>query len=172
MDTVHKMEADANSAFDFLIRLGYQNRNIIVVGRSIGTGVAFSLAVNRNPGALVSVSSFMSIDYEIKKLTGGMVEGWTGFFNSYKRAEKVHMPTLLLHGKQDQIFSYKEARNLYRKLRLNLRDKVSFLLLDGINHDNIWTRSQNDYVKEIVDFVHKWLPVGNDTIGPKATMVP
>jgi len=82
METAHKMEADANAAFDFLLGLGYQKNNVIVIGRSIGTGLAFAVAVSRQPGALISVSSFMSIDYEIKQITGGMVEGWTGFFDN------------------------------------------------------------------------------------------
>ncbi len=41
--------------------LGFKEENIIVMGRSIGTGVALELMQKVKPGALVLVSAFTSI---------------------------------------------------------------------------------------------------------------
>lgn len=42
-------------------KLGFNRKNIILMGRSIGTGVALELMQTVNPGALVLISPFSSI---------------------------------------------------------------------------------------------------------------
>ena len=42
-------------------KLGFQEQNIIIMGRSIGTGVALELMQKIKPGALVLISPFASI---------------------------------------------------------------------------------------------------------------
>jgi len=42
-------------------KLGFKERDIIVVGRSIGTGVALELLQKYKPGALALISPFASI---------------------------------------------------------------------------------------------------------------
>lgn len=112
MSAPDKMEEDAVYGFDYLVSLGFDSKNIVIIGRSIGVGVAFSLAAKRKAGALITVSSFTSIDTEIQKLTRGSIPGWTKIFDNLLRSQDVDMPTLLIHGYDDQIFSFEESRLL------------------------------------------------------------
>jgi len=57
--------------FDFLIREAKVNyQNILVVGRSMGTGAATYLASKRKIGALVLISPFTSIKDLIRDRAG------------------------------------------------------------------------------------------------------
>lgn len=41
--------------------MGFKQQNIIIMGRSIGTGIALELLQKTNPGALVLISPFVSV---------------------------------------------------------------------------------------------------------------
>ena len=51
-------------------RLGFKERDIIVVGRSIGTGVALELLQKNKPGALALISPFASIKSIAREFAG------------------------------------------------------------------------------------------------------
>lgn len=51
-------------------KLGFKEENIIVVGRSIGTGVALQLMQKIKPGALVLISPFASIKTLAREFAG------------------------------------------------------------------------------------------------------
>ena len=53
---------DALHVYQYMTsKLGFQEQNIIVMGRSIGTGIALELMQKVKPGALVLISPFASI---------------------------------------------------------------------------------------------------------------
>jgi len=64
---------DAEFAYNFATKqLGFAEKNIILAGRSLGTGPAVFLASRHKPGCLVTISAFTSIR--------GVVSGIAGFF--------------------------------------------------------------------------------------------
>jgi acetyl esterase/lipase len=50
--------------------LGVNPKDIAICGRSIGTGPAVFLAANRDPGALILISPFKSIQDTAKSILG------------------------------------------------------------------------------------------------------
>lgn len=54
---------DAECIYDFALRNldGLKERNVILIGRSMGSGPSIHLASQRNPGALVLISPFRNI---------------------------------------------------------------------------------------------------------------
>jgi hypothetical protein len=53
---------DATYVYNYVVgKMGFKEKDIIVVGRSIGTGVALELLKKHKPGALVLISPFVSI---------------------------------------------------------------------------------------------------------------
>jgi len=64
---------DAEFAYSFVTKqLGFKDKNIIVAGRSLGTGPASYIASHHKVGCLVMISAFTSIR--------GVVSGIAGFF--------------------------------------------------------------------------------------------
>jgi len=53
---------DALYVYDYINQvMGIEQKNIIVLGRSIGSGPAIHVASKRNPGSLLLMSAFTSI---------------------------------------------------------------------------------------------------------------
>lgn len=56
------IKEDSQYVYNYAIfKMGFKQQNIIVMGRSIGTGIALELMQKINPGALVLISPFVSI---------------------------------------------------------------------------------------------------------------
>ena len=54
--------SDAETVFDYLVNsLGFENENILIMGRSLGSGPATYLARSKNAGCLILISAFTSI---------------------------------------------------------------------------------------------------------------
>jgi len=65
------IEKDSLIVYDFFVNtLGIKPQDIIICGRSIGSGAACYLAANRTPAAVVLISAFTSIKETVKSLVG------------------------------------------------------------------------------------------------------
>ena len=69
------MISDAEGIYDFLLQnLGYERKNILLLGRSIGTGPAIHLASSREIGAIILVSAFTSLKAVVKDFAGSFAQ--------------------------------------------------------------------------------------------------
>lgn len=94
-------------------KLGFRRQNIIVMGRSIGTGVALELMRTVNPGALVLISPFASIKSLAREFVGFLGELIAKeAFDNRANIEMVACPTFLLHGKKDSTISFENTIEL------------------------------------------------------------
>jgi len=65
------IKVDSQVVFNFIVnKLGFKEENIIVVGRSIGTGIALELLQKAKPGALALISPFASIKSLAREFAG------------------------------------------------------------------------------------------------------
>lgn len=61
--------------FDYFVEvLNCKPADIVICGRSIGSGPAVYLSANRNPGALILISPFISIRETVGSLIGGFMK--------------------------------------------------------------------------------------------------
>lgn len=64
---------DSLIVYDFIIEeLKINSNNIYVFGRSLGSGPSLYLSSNRNPGGLILISPFTSIQMVAESLVGKM----------------------------------------------------------------------------------------------------
>lgn len=112
--------------------------DVILMGRSIGSGPALHLAayscfiLERKPSALILVSAFK----DISKLVADMVGSVAGFIvrNRFKNSgmiEHVDCPTLLIHGKKDTLVPWRHSYTLFAKCR----GPCSLMLSERMTHD-------------------------------------
>ena len=61
--SAEQMKEDAECIFDFAVKNieGLRETDIIIFGRSVGSGPCVHLAVTRNPGAMILVSPFKNL---------------------------------------------------------------------------------------------------------------
>lgn len=105
---------DAVAVYDYLIKkVGYKEKNVILLGRSIGSGPACYLAGIRNPGALIMMSSFLSLRSVVKDHVGSLHNILKERFNNYENIQKVKCPCFFIHGLQDKLISYQHSQKLF-----------------------------------------------------------
>lgn len=101
---------DADHVFNFLINnLNLSPANIILMGRSLGTGPASYLASQHKVGALILISGFTSIRGVVSDLAGVLKFLVKERFNNLEHIAKVVSPTFFLHGKKDTLISHNQS---------------------------------------------------------------
>tara|TARA_Y100000590_G_scaffold458032_1_gene611909 strand:+ start:795 stop:1607 length:813 start_codon:yes stop_codon:yes gene_type:complete len=106
---------DAKSAVSWLKAKSVDEKNIILYGESLGTGVAIEIAQNKNYAGIILESPFTSMLDMGKKYYPFFPVRFLlkDKFESNKKIINVSSPTLIMHGKVDRIVPYKMGKKLY-----------------------------------------------------------
>tara|TARA_Y100000590_G_scaffold339988_1_gene387667 strand:- start:13 stop:828 length:816 start_codon:yes stop_codon:yes gene_type:complete len=106
---------DAKSAINWLKERGVKEKNIILYGESLGTGVAVEVAQNKNYGGIILESPFTSMVNMGKKYYPFFPVKFLlkDKFESDKKINKINIPILIIHGKVDKIVPYKMGQKMY-----------------------------------------------------------
>lgn len=127
----------ALSIYDYAVsREDIDPQNIVLMGRSIGTGSAVYVAHERKVRAVVLISPFESLrsvaQSKMPFLPVGLILRHP--FPSKKYASKIQAPLLAFYGTQDQIVPGPHSRKL-----VNAWEGPSTLVtLEGFNHNDIF----------------------------------
>jgi hypothetical protein len=131
-----------------------QKGNLFVMGRSLGSAPAIELAYHYQEDlkGLIVESGFASQRNQIARL--GLTylfkdtESLTGFGNDLK-ISGVRIPTLIIHGEDDEIIPVEEGRTLYA---LSGAAEKSALFIPGAGHNDLLERNFEQYMKTIASF--------------------
>jgi len=106
---------DARSTIQWLKKLGLKEKDIILYGESLGTGVATEIAQSNNYAGLVLETPFTS-----------MVEAAKNFYpyipvsillkdkyDNQKKIKNINIPVLVMHGEADQIVPFWMGKKIY-----------------------------------------------------------
>jgi pimeloyl-ACP methyl ester carboxylesterase len=113
--TAEKIEQDAESVYKFLTSLcQWKENDIVVCGRSIGSGPACFLANRFKPAALALVSPHTSIRGVVKDFfMGGIAQFIVAErFKNLEAIEQVNCPTFILHGQRDETVNFSHSQQL------------------------------------------------------------
>lgn len=114
-----QIEKDALTVYEYLTdTFGLKEKDILLFGRSLGSGPSTFLAAKKNPGMLVLMSPFTSI----KDVAGSLVGKWARFavsdvFRNKEMMEEVNCPVFILHGEKDNLIPYSHAEELASKCK-------------------------------------------------------
>ena len=123
-------------------------RNIILFGRSLGTGLASALAVDTNVDKIILETPFTSMKSLIAHKT------WIGHYfvkndiPSLTMIEKINKPILIIHGTDDQLIPYHMAENYFLSLK---SEQKRMLSINGGTHDNL--SDYSDYWNTLEHFL-------------------
>ena len=106
---------DAESAVKWLNVKGIKEKNIILYGESLGTGVAIEVAQNKNFAGIILESPFTSMVNMGKKYYPFFPVSFLlkDKFESHRKIKKVSVPVLVLHGKKDKIVPFAMGEKMY-----------------------------------------------------------
>ena len=106
---------DADSAIKWLKMKDINEKDIILYGESLGTGVAVEIAQNKSYAGVILESPFTSMVNMGKKHYPFFPVRFLlkDKFESYKKITNVSVPILIMHGKDDKIVPYDMGKKMY-----------------------------------------------------------
>lgn len=107
--------ADAEIVFKFLIKdLKFNSKDILLFGRSIGTGPATFLARRNDVGCLLLMSAYTSIKAVVRHLAGRIAQFMVKErFKNIDNMPHIRCPTFLVHGMKDSLVPYSQSQKLH-----------------------------------------------------------
>lgn len=132
------------------LKKDYNEKDIIILGYSIGTGIASKLASNNKPKQLILQAPYYS-------LTDMMHQRFSfipTFILKYKFAtneylKNCEMPITIFHGNQDGVINYESSL----KLKEEFKTKVNLITLNGQGHNGM--TDNKDYKKELKNILNR-----------------
>ena len=140
---------DAETAFNYLLRQGFAPENIIVYGRSIGSGVAVDLASKKSVKGLILESPFASLSsLANEKFPLFFPSLFIRFrFDNVNKINKVHCPVIFLHGSDDTLIPPSHSRKLFEAYR----GKKKMIFVEKGSHNDLHAFSQfEDFLKDVL----------------------
>ena len=145
--------------YDFILNniKNITEKNIYILGRSLGTGPAIYLSSKRHPAAtflispystFASVSSHNKEDYQLEALSN--------HFRSTDYINKIINPVLFIHGKNDDIIDYQNSQELYNKCKKDIIKDIS--LIENMNHNFDKQFLLTKIIPVIIEFTEKYCP--------------
>ena len=133
--------------------LNFDENNIIVYGFSLGTGVAFDLACNKNYNfaGLILQSPFLSI---VRTMYNTKKTKYFDLFNNCDKAKLLNVKTLFIHGNRDKIVPYIHGRILSKLIPQEYL--YDFKTIDGAGHNNIFSSKYFIILTDVIrNFIEK-----------------
>jgi hypothetical protein len=125
--------ADALALFD---RVRADHPNIIVIGRSLGTGVAIHIASERAVERLVLITPYDSLLRIAASQFGFFPLRWLMLdkFESWRYAPKVTAPTQLIAAQNDEVIPASSTAALYQHFPPS---RATLSVIPGVGHNSI-----------------------------------
>jgi len=127
------LNSDAQLFYDYTLK-HYEENNIVLYGRSFGTGIASRLAAKNDPCRLILESPFSSaVDLGNHRFPILPVSWLSEFrFPSTEYVKEVKCPIYIFHGTEDKVIPYKFAQKLYEAIP---GDGKKFYTIEGGSHN-------------------------------------
>lgn len=122
---------DNQLVYDF-IKTRYKESDIIVLGYSIGTGFASSLAANNSPKLLILQAPFYSMtDMMVKQFSFIPILLLRYKFPNNEFLKKCNIPIVIFHGSDDETIPFESSKRLIKETQMI--DTLISLPLQGHN---------------------------------------
>ena len=142
---------DARSAVRWLKSRGIEEKNIILYGESLGTGVAVEIAQNKKFAGIILESPFTSmIDAGKSKYPFLPVRFLLkDKYESSKKIKNIKIPILIMHGKVDTIVPFHMGKKIYEMANEPKRSYFSEYDDHMMNYDKNLLNALKDYINSL-----------------------
>ena len=162
--TLHSPEKCLENAliiYDFVLNniKNISEKNIYILGRSLGTSVAAFLASQRNPAGTFLISPFTTYasvgqhDEEYNKIL-------SEYFRTIDYIDKIKTPILFIHGKSDYLVKCEESLRLFEKCNKDIKKEI--VLKEDMGHNFLYEFLRDEIIPSIVDFAKKYCSWNNE----------
>ena len=142
---------DVAAAYDYLTsRNDVDKSKIVVYGKSLGGPIAVEVCLRRKASALILEGSFASVTMRAQQLYPFLPMKLliTQRYDAVAKVKNIHIPKLILHGKNDEVISFKHGQTLFEAAA----GPKQFLPFEGGHNDDIYVTS-SAYKEELKKFL-------------------
>jgi hypothetical protein len=143
--------ADIRAAWNFLVDdQGVAPSDIVLFGRSLGTGSTSWLATQVKPAAVILESPFFSVPKIAQEQFPFLPAKWLtrDRFDSGGRVALIEAPLLIIHSRDDQLIPFHHGEQLFAAAS----EPKEFLEIHG-GHNDGWFVSRNRYRPALSEFL-------------------
>eukprot|EP00347_Sterkiella_histriomuscorum_P023413 403334733 len=152
---------DAESVYQYFTEyMGLQESQIILFGRSIGSGPVTYIASQYKVCALVLLSPFTSIRDMAKQISGRMLQFLVNDrFRNIDLIQKVKSPTFILHGQKDTLIPLRQSEELH----FRCGGPCALVTPKDMDHNNF------DYINDLIQPLKQFLSKCNIQVSDYST---
>ncbi len=127
---------DAQLFYDYTMKQ-YQESEITLYGRSLGTGIATKLASHNNPKRLILETPFYSLIEVARNRFPFLPVNWllNYKFKSHEYIQKINSQLVIFHGTEDKVIPYESGRRLFESIPSGIKKK--FYTIEEGRHNNL-----------------------------------
>lgn len=135
---------DARAAFAFLQQQGVPDRDVVLFGESLGTGVAVEMATEHQVGAVVLRSPYTSIADVAALELWYLPVRWLvrDRFDALSRIGSIKSPLMVFHGDSDTLIPMALGRQLFDAAP----EPKTWLTVPGAGHNDVQTPAAEESV--------------------------
>jgi uncharacterized protein len=145
------LNRDALFCYNY-VKTNYAPKEVVIFGRSLGTGIAACLAAEVKPDKLILETPYYSFN--------DIASGYFSLFSiehklpyklpSFQYLQSVDCPILMIHGTKDDVVPYSSGKKLYESL---VNKNVTFKTIENGKHNNLGD-DYKDYWEYMSDFLY------------------
>jgi fermentation-respiration switch protein FrsA (DUF1100 family) len=152
--TERGLYADAETAYNYLLKNGYQPDQIVLHGESLGTAVAIDLASRRPCAGIVLEAPFTSAKDVARTVVPGIGPLVMWGFDSKRKIGRVHAPILFIQGDRDEVIPLRLGQALFAAAP----GPKSFWIVPGAGHNDIVAAAGASYRQRLSAFYDELHP--------------
>ncbi|MEP2990670.1 MAG: alpha/beta hydrolase [Parasphingorhabdus sp.] len=137
--------AAAQANFDWLISQSIAPGRIVIVGESLGSGVAAHLATQNEAAGLILIASYTGMDDMAQRQFPIFPAKWlaTDRFRSIERIDQIDMPLSWIHGTADELIPFAMGQQLFNAAK----DPKTGHAIEQGEHNDLWSRGIDDIIR-------------------------
>ena len=143
---------DAETVYDFFCKELVHPSQVIVFGRSIGSGPATLLASRRPHGAFFLFSPLKSLKDCVNSFTLNILGMFYSAFDNEKVIRNVRTPTFIIHGRKDQVIHFSKSLDLLNASGAHPQLKVCEVITE-MTHNAF--NMDTDFIIPSLQFLHR-----------------
>ena len=113
--TENGLYRDGKSAVNWVLEQGVKEKNIVLYGESLGTGIASEIAQNRNFAGVILETPFTSMVYAAKEFYPYIPVSFLlkDRYENKKKIMHINIPIMIMHGEKDTIVPFSMGKKIF-----------------------------------------------------------
>lgn len=125
---------DAEASINFAISKGYRTENIVLIGESLGSGIASKMATKYQFKGLFLITPYTKIADRAQEIFFYLPAKYLlkDNFNNIDNIKKIKTPLFIIHGDEDDVIPHHHSEKIFAVAN----DPKKLIIYPGINHSN------------------------------------